>query len=296
MGEQIEFVTADDGCRLWSVRSGTEAPGRHGFVLCHGGPGFWDTLGPIARMVEDHGPVVRWDQRGGGRSEWQEPYTVARFLADLDQVREHHGFNTVTVLGHSWGATVALRYALADEYRPRVRGLVYVAGIGYGRGTWMPEFAAAKKAASAPYAAEMAELEALESRTPEQDRRLWQLSLAGEFPNRASALELAATQVNEVFAENETVHASLRHVADADDVAELEERIRGLEVPTLIVDGMADLRPRHAVDPLAAALPRVTRVRIAGAGHFPWLDAPEVFEDALSGWLIDPVWWSPSSP
>lgn len=296
MGEQIEFVTADDGCRLWSVRSGTEAPGRHGFVLCHGGPGFWNTLGPIARMLEDHGPVVRWDQRGGGRSEWQEPYTVARFLADLDQVREHHGFDTVTVLGHSWGATLALRYALADEYRPRVRGLVYVAGIGYGRKTWMSEFAANKKAASAPYAAEIAELEALEPRTPEQDRRLWQLGLAGEFPNRAWALELAATQVNEVFAENETVYASLHREADTHDAAELEARIRALEVPTLIVDGMADLRPRYAVDPLAAVLPRVTRVRIAGAGHFPWLDAPEVFEDALSGWLIDPVWWGPSSP
>lgn len=291
MGERIEFVAADDGCRLWTVRSGADAPSRHGFVLCHGGPAFWDTLGPIARMLEDFGPVVRWDQRGGGRSEWQGPYTTARLTADLDQVREHHGFDKVTLLGHSWGATLVLQYALASEYRPRVRGLVYVAGTGLGPKTWMADFGANKKAASEPYADEIERLEAVDARTPEQERRLWQLRLAGEFPNRASALELAATQVNEIFDEDEPVYASLRDEADAYDAAELMDRARALDVPTLIVDGMSDLRPRSSVDSLAAALPKVMRVRIAEAGHFPWLDAPDLFEEALSGWLIDPVWW-----
>jgi proline iminopeptidase len=298
VGERVEFVTADDGCRLWTVRSGVEGGGdaveRHGFVLCHGGPAFWDTLGPIARMLEDFGPVVRWDQRGGGRSQWQGPYTVARFLADLDQIRAHYGFDEVTLLGHSWGATVVLQYALASAYRARVRGLVYVAGIGLGRKTWMPEFAANKAAASKPYDAETAELEAVDARTPEQERRLWQLRIAGEFPDRASALELAATQVIEIFDEDEPVYASLHDEADAYDAAELEERVRALDVPVLIVDGLSDLRPRSAVDSLAAALPRVARVKIADAGHFPWLDAPEAFEGALSGWLIDPAWWGAS--
>jgi proline iminopeptidase len=301
VGERVEFVTADDGCRLWTVRSGVDsgveggfdsggdAAERHGFVLCHGGPGFWNTLGPIARMLEDLGPVVRWDQRGGGRSQWQGPYTVARFLADLDQVRAHYGFDEVTLLGHSWGATVVLRYALANEYRDRARGLVYVAGIGLGRKTWMPEFAANKAAASKPYDAEIAALEAVGARTPEQERRLWQLRIAGEFPT-AWALDLAATQVIEVFDEDEQVYASLHDEADAYDAAELEERARALDVPVLIVDGLSDLRPRSAVDSLAAALPKVTRVKIAEAGHFPWLDAPEAFEGALCGWLIDPAW------
>ncbi|HTJ68529.1 MAG TPA: alpha/beta fold hydrolase [Actinospica sp.] len=302
MGEQIEFVTADDGCRLWTVRSGPEDDGsaaerqrrhgqrrRHGFVLCHGGPGFWDTLGPIARMLEGFGPVVRWDQCGGGRSEWQGPYTVARVLADLDQIRAHYGFDEVTLLGHSWGATVVLQYALAPAYRSRVRGLVYVAGIGLGRKTWMADFAANKSAADEPYAAEIAELEAVAERTSEQERRLWQLRLAGEFTDRARALGLAATQVVEFFDEDEAVYASLHDEADAYDVAELQDRTRALDVPVLIIDGLDDLRPRSAVDSLAGSLPRVTRARIAGAGHFPWLDAPDVFEDALGGWLTEPA-------
>lgn len=283
--ERVEFVTADDGCGLWTVRSGVggEVRGGHGFVFCHGGVGFWDTLGPIARMIEGFGPVVRWDQRGAGRSQWQGPYTIARFLADLDQIRAHHGFDEVTVLGHSWGAMLALQYVLAAEYRPRVRGLVYVAGAGIGAPTWREEFEANAQAAYEPYAAEFAELEAVETRTVDQERRMWQLKLAGEFPDSSRALELAGTQVVELFDEDASAAASLRAEVAGYDVVELAERVRGLNVPTLIVDGVRDLRPRWAVDSLAEALPDVTRVRIADAGHFPWLDEPEEFAAALRG-------------
>ena len=283
MGERVEIVTAGDGCRLWTARSGGAlgSGGGHGFVLCHGGPGFWNTLGPIARMLEGYGPVVRWDQRGGGRSEWRGPYTMGRFLGDLDEVRGQYGFDEVTLLGHSWGATVALHYALADSYRPRVRGLVYVGGIGLGKKTWMAEFVANKKAASLPYAADIAGLEAVGVRSAAQERRLWQLRLAGEFRDRSRALELAATQVVEIFDEDEPVYGALHDEADGYDAAELADRARALDVPTLIVDGLDDLRPRSAVDSLASALPNATRVRLADAGHFPWLDKPEEFEAVL---------------
>ena len=126
MGDQTDsggtetFVTADDGCRLWSIsgaapaRSGEPAGG---IVFCHGGPGYWDTLKPIADLVADRGRTVRWDQRGGGRSDHQGPYTIARFTADLDVIRAHYGFDQMTLIGHSWGATLALHYALARPDR-----------------------------------------------------------------------------------------------------------------------------------------------------------------------------------
>jgi proline iminopeptidase len=56
-------------------------------------------------------------------------------------------------------------------------------------------------------------------------------------------------------------------------------------VPTLILEGAADPRPRWAVDSLAAALPDVTRVALPGVGHIPWLEAPEPALAALRGFL-----------
>ncbi|MEU4551933.1 alpha/beta fold hydrolase [Micromonospora violae] len=43
-------------------------------MLCHGGPGLWDYLAPVTRLLEDHARTIRWDQRGCGRSQRRGPY------------------------------------------------------------------------------------------------------------------------------------------------------------------------------------------------------------------------------
>ncbi len=69
------------------------------------------------------------------------------------------------------------------------------------------------------------------------------------------------------------------------DEAALEAGCRALRVPTLILEGGEDIRPRWAVDPLAAALPDVTRVTLPGVGHLPWLEAPEAALPVLRDFL-----------
>ncbi len=117
-----EYVEADDGVRLWTATSGSGSP----LVLCHGGPGLWDDQGPIVGMVSDLVTVHRWDQRGCGRSTGSGPYTVQRFVADLEDIREHFGHARWIVGGHSWGATLALRYAFAMKTRWRAAVLLRV--------------------------------------------------------------------------------------------------------------------------------------------------------------------------
>ena len=97
-------------------------------ILCHGRPGLWDYLSPLATLIDDFAEVHRWDQRGGGRSERTGPYTVARMVADMEAIRRHVGVEHWIVAGHSWGAELALHYAVAHP--ERTRGLVYVSGRG----------------------------------------------------------------------------------------------------------------------------------------------------------------------
>jgi proline iminopeptidase len=59
-----------------------------------------------------------------------------------------------------------------------------------------------------------------------------------------------------------------------------------MTVPTLIIDGDQDVRPRWAVDSLAEALPNVRRVTLAGAGHLPWVEDPEGFRQAVARFLM----------
>src|SRR5947209_9454919 len=123
--------------------------------MCHGGPGLWDMSGSVATSLEGRFRVIRWDQRGCGRSEHRGPYSVARCVADLDAIIDRQP--RVALFGHSWGATLALRYAL--DHPDRVSALVYACGTGLGW-TWREPHRHAIAARLAPHRARMEELRA----------------------------------------------------------------------------------------------------------------------------------------
>lgn len=93
-----EQVLQINGVRLWTAVQGTGQP----MVLCHGGPGGYDYLAPVADMTSDLCRVIRYDQRGSGRSEPAGPYDVSTFANDLEGLRKFFNFERWVVGGHSW--------------------------------------------------------------------------------------------------------------------------------------------------------------------------------------------------
>ena len=71
-------IAADDGCRLWTAETGRGTP----LIMCHGGPGLWDMFGSLAATLPGHLRVIRWDQRGCGRSEHRGPCRVVSVFDD----------------------------------------------------------------------------------------------------------------------------------------------------------------------------------------------------------------------
>ncbi|KIF72312.1 alpha/beta hydrolase [Streptomyces sp. AcH 505] len=280
-------VRADDGVRLWAARAGDGGTGGAPVVLCHGGPGIWDTLADVAALLPGR-EVIRWDRRGCGRSQRSGPYGIGRSVADLDAVRARFGFDRTALLGHSWGAQLALRYALAHP--GRFSRLVYVSGTGIDdESTWRPPYHAAFGRRLGEHRARSEELrERGDSRTEAEDREPAVLQWSADFtdpdPDRALAhAEAMATPwlgVNHTC--NRTINAEVSRSLATD---ELRQRCAALDIPVLIVDGEQDIRPRRAVDSLAAALPDVTRTTLRGAGHLPWTEAPRAFSAALTAFL-----------
>jgi proline iminopeptidase len=273
-------IFADDGCRLWTAQAGNGAP----LVLCHGGPGLWDYFDGAAGMLRGHARTVRWDQRGCGRSERRGPYTVARFVADLDAVRRHRGAERVSLLGHSWGALLALRYSLAHP--DRVSSLVYASGTGVDpEHTWKPTFHRDIEQRIGADTARWRELRD-RGRTPDEDREYAILQWTADFVDPATARQQAERLGTPWFGINyecaDSVNAEVRRYLEEHDVPAM---CRGLAVPTLILDGDRDVRPRWAVDSLAEALPDVQRVTLTGAGHLPWVEDPEGFHQAVARFL-----------
>ncbi|MFI5833496.1 alpha/beta fold hydrolase [Micromonospora sp. NPDC051300] len=273
-------VRTEDGCRLWADQAGAGPP----LVLCHGGPGMWDYLGPVARLLDDRVRVIRWDQRGCGRSERRGPYAIDRFVADLDAVRAQLGGPRVALLGHSWGAHLALRYALTHP--DRVSHLIYVSGTGIDpeRG-WHPHYERNLRRRLEPYRDRWEALGAGPN-TPAVERERAVLQWSADFADPATALRHAEAMATPWLGLNrdcnQAVNAEVkRELREAD----LAARCRTLEVPVLIVDGPEDIRPRWGVDSLHRALPHAGRVSLAGAGHLPWVEDPHGFRHAVTTFL-----------
>jgi proline iminopeptidase len=112
-GEPEGFIDVPGG-RVWYRVAGGDRSGVPLLGL-HGGPGFThDTLLTLDGLTSDR-PVVLYDQLGSGRSDRPgdpDLYRVERFVEEVDRVREGLGLDRFHLLGHSWGGTLALSYAL----------------------------------------------------------------------------------------------------------------------------------------------------------------------------------------
>jgi pimeloyl-ACP methyl ester carboxylesterase len=88
-------------------------------ILIHGlgaNLAFW-YMG-IARLLAPHCNVVTYDLRGHGRSSMPERgYRLAQMADDLHQLLGYLNITRAHIVGHSFGARVALTYAIANPQR-----------------------------------------------------------------------------------------------------------------------------------------------------------------------------------
>ena len=280
--EIIELVTTSDAC-FWTARTGRGPP----LIWCHGGPGLWDYLGPVAAMTDDLVTSYRYDQRGCGRSSGAGPHTLARNVFDLETLRRHWRLDRFILAGHSWGAELALHYAL--EYPQHVAGLIYISGGGID-----PIFRAEYRAERARRLGREGERErkALETAwlsegTIEAEQRFYAIQWSTDFADAATARERARSLIVAGLRANRRINTELS--ADAGRVTlhtSMPMKLRSLGVPALVIHGSADPRPSKAAAQVADLLPQAQLALIPDAGHYLWIEAPALLRKTLREYII----------
>lgn len=117
------MLDVGDGHQIYWEMCGDPA-GRPALFL-HGGPGSGASPGQRGLFDPHLYRTLLFDQRGCGRSRplASEPdadlstNTTAHLIADIEALRRHHGIESWTVLGISWGTTLGLAYAEAHPAR-----------------------------------------------------------------------------------------------------------------------------------------------------------------------------------
>jgi proline iminopeptidase len=245
-------------------------------------------------MVDDLMTVYRYDQRSCGRSTGGPPYDVATAVADLDALRVHWGLPQWIVLGHSWGATLALAYGLAHP--SRVCALIYFSGTGVDP-SWHAEYHANQAALLRPdEQRQLADLRAClaTAQGDEYDvieRAYCELAWSTDIADRTRARELS----RQLFVDGLHVNFQVNQVLgkNADRFTQqsiLPEQLATLRIPTLVVHGERDPRPARVARQLAEIIPSASYVELPQVGHLPWLEQPEHLRGVLRPFLERLSW------
>lgn len=246
------------GASLRVVEVGEGAP----LLVAHGGPGeAHDVLRPhLDALARDGRRLVYWDQRGGGASALDpgtSPGGWREHVADAEAVRRHLAAERVDLLGFSWGALLALLYAL--EHPARVGRLVLVS---------VPALAS-----EGPGPARSVEAPADD---PASLRARFVARVAPALFDPSRALALTPVEAHPAVAD-----AAWRSLGRFD----LRPRLSALRgVPTLVVQGADDPLGSAGADAVVAAV-GASRLTLARCGHAPFVEAPEVFAGCVGGFL-----------
>jgi proline iminopeptidase len=255
-------------------------------VALPGGPGFSHTY-LRTQLLEEKAKVVYVDPIGCGDSaRLDDPtaYGRARDVADLEELRRHLGCDRLALLGHSAGGFIAQEYAI--ERPAHVERMILV-GTSPTNG---PEFGASldremkARSAKAWFAAGAAALKTIFSRhLTDGEARAIANDLWPFYAYDHDADPSLTARLGEI------AHFSVVHSQKAPPVTfDFRDRLRSLEIPTLIIVGARDFI-------CAPALAKLLHDAIAGSklvtmersGHMPHLEEPAAFAAAVVSFLND---------
>ena len=275
------FTTSDDA-RIFYEVVGEGEP----IVVVHGGPGLdHDYLRPGLDGLAQRNTIIYYDQRGTGRSTAPlvaETINIDAFIADIDALRETLGYERVSILGHSFGALIAMEYAAR---RPdNTVALILMNPVEPG--TRFAEATAERQATrrTEEDTAEMASLRAAEgfaARDPATLSQVYRVAFRSLLRER-EAIERLDLSLAPATAKNGQDVAALLvpSMGDLDWWGRLDD----IQTPTLVLHGRYDAPPLDMSRELAEGLP-IGTFEVLDAGHFVFLEDRTGMLSAVSGFF-----------
>ena len=276
--------TATTPIPLYWARYGPE--GAAPLVVLHGGPGaHHDYLLPQMLALGVRHDLVFYDQRGGGRSRTDDPTPIgwSDQVDDLARVVSELACDPLTLVGYSWGALLALLYALEAPRRgnvmPRRLVLIDPAPVSRAhRARFEQEFSTRQQGPAVRALRDDLGASGLRERDPDSYRqRAFELSVAGYFADPRRAVDLTPFRVTGRV--QQSIWESLGEF-------DLIPQLQGLRAPTLIVHGWHDPIPAESSIEAARAM-GARLVVLEGSGHVPYVEQPEALFSTIEQFLRD---------
>jgi proline iminopeptidase len=252
--------------------------------------GNWDHLMyiPMLEKLCDSSRILLLKQRGADC--WKRPASynhlpIEPFLADIETLRKNNGAEKLCLVGHSWGATLALQYACRQPERTEKLVLI---SLGPLNGQ-MSQFyrANVRKLVSGD---RLSEFDRICHQFRDEFMSGTGVSAATEvaYADLHSTIWAYAPENARIAKQQFLAAGGFRRIAAGAHPRTTEGLLQQAETvscPTLIMYGYQDYEPITQAFMLKEKIPHAEIRLINQCGHFPWIDQPQEFHEALDRFL-----------
>ena len=271
--------------RLYAREIGRGQP----IIVLHGGPDFdISYLLPDMDRLADSYRLLYYDQRGRGRSAHgvaPEDVSLQSELDDLETVRRHFALDKVALLGHSWGAVLALEYAAR---RPeRVSQLIVMNPAPVSKEDF--QLLRKERGEKWPDAVEklktMRATAAYQAGDPDAVAAYYRIHFeaALQRPDDLARLiaRMRASFTRQGILKARAVEDRLMQDTWLSNDYDLIPRLTRLTIPTLVIYGDHEFIPKACSAHIAQAIPNARYVTFEACGHFSFLECPEAVRQQI---------------
>jgi proline iminopeptidase len=225
--------------------------------------------------------LIRLDPRGTGKSgivKEKNEYGIPALVGDMEKLREHLGIDKWNIMGQSAAGWTALEYTLAHQ--EHVDKLVIVCSSPTGQ-FYEGTFRDPSHPLYPRYERLSQEIRSLpqQERVKKFNRAIYQYDAQTE----ESRTTIDAIFANAEFDPKRNQYFIMNELRRYD----VRSRLNEISVPTLMIGGRHDVHVSPSwSEMMAKQIPHSQLIMMEQSGHFPWLDEPKNFFDAVRKFLL----------
>jgi proline iminopeptidase len=252
---------------------------------------------PELDQLADAYRLIYYDQRGRGQSAQgvrPDDVTLASEVDDLDTVRRHFRLRAPVLLGHSWGAVLALEYAVRHPTRVSALVLINPAPVSATQFEGFRASYVAQLGSDMDRQREILASPAYQAGDPDTVAARYRIHFSHALRRPADYEALMAriaagfhSQGSEGILKARAIEMRLNHETRQAPGGgyDLLPKLRALGIPTLVIAGENDFVPADVAAQIAEAIPNARLVTIKACGHFAYLECRAEVRQALHDFL-----------
>lgn len=249
-------------------------------VVLHGGPGLNHAYFiPHLKALEQNFRVIYYDQRASGKSAipGSDSISIKFLVDDLEAIRKEFKIRKLNLLAHSWGAVLAVHYAVL--YPVKINKIILSNPSMLSREYDQEAANLVRQKTSSEDSIRRSDLMRSGSMNLKKYQDFFLLSFKASSYEPTNLTKLNLVLPDNFQEANKALFTGL--MKDPAQQLNLYNELKRLKFPVLIIHGKADIVPPSSIERLQKNLTKSSLEIFHKSGHFPFIEETDKYSSVV---------------